>query len=130
MAKQPLKHSPYASLNMPGGLPGMTMFNGKLAESYTRAGQAFVANAFKFNQEILRFATERFQADIQAMESFSRCKNWSEVASCQTDYTRLAAEAYEKEVTKLAELGNDATNEALEPLRDAVEKISEVEAQT
>lgn len=125
MAKQPHKHGSFSHITLPGGLSGLAMFDGKLAECYARAGQAFITNAFRFNQEILRFATERFNADIEAVQSLARCNNWSEVANCQTSYARLAAEAYEKEARKLTEFGTDTTTETLAPLREAAEKFSE-----
>jgi hypothetical protein len=129
MAKQTNKSFGNPAYGMPRGMNGMTLFDGKLAECYMRASQAMFMNAFKFNQEVLRFATERFQADIRALQSLSRCANLTEVASCQSEFARKTAEAYEKEMTTLAELGTSATEATLEPLRDAAEKMADAPAE-
>lgn len=113
----------FAGNGMPP-IPGLENFNGKFAECCMRASQAYFINAFKLNQEILRFATERMQADIAAMQALSSCKDWSEVASCQSDYTRSAAEAYQAEVSKLTKLSTDATSATLKPLEEAAKTLS------
>ncbi len=102
-------------------LSDMNMFNSRLAACYARAGQSVFMNAFKMNQEILRFAGERFQADVQALQTLSRCANWTELADYQTDFARTTTEAYEAELSKLMSMGSDATTETMKPLQDAVE---------
>lgn len=101
------------------------MFNGKFMECYVRAGQSFLTSAVSLNQEVLRFANERFRADVKALQALSRCKDWSEVAGCQSAFAQSAAEAYQAEASKLAKLGTAATAATLKPLEDAAKTLSD-----
>jgi hypothetical protein len=121
MAKQTISQLKTNGTKITESLSDMNMFNGRLVACCARAGQSAFVNAFKMNQEILRFAGERFQADVQAMQTLSRCANWTELADCQTDFARTVTEAYETELSRLMSMGSDATNETLKPLQDAVE---------
>jgi hypothetical protein len=121
MAKQTISQLRTNGTKITESLSDMNMFNGRLMACYARAGQSAFMNAFKMNQEILRFAGERFQADVQALQTLSRCANWTELADCQTDFARMTTEAYEAEMSKLMSMGSDATNATLKPLQDAVE---------
>ena len=103
---------------------GFGSFNGKLMECYVRAGQGFVTSAATLNREMMRFAGERFRADVKALQALSRCKDWSELAQCQSAYARSAAEAYQAEASKLTKLGTEAATSALKPLEEAAETMS------
>jgi len=128
MTKQEIKHSRRTDTNITGALAGMSVYNGKLLDCYARAGQTFFMNAFKLNQEILRFTGERFQADLRALQALCRCGNWNEVADCQTAFARTAAESYETEMSKLATMSTDATSATLKPLQEAAETLSDGQA--
>jgi hypothetical protein len=121
MAKQTISQLKTDNAKITEPLNGMNMLNGKLMACYARAGQTALMNAVKMNQEILRFAGERFQADVHALQTMSRCTNWTEFTDCQTDFARTVTEAYETEVSRLMTMGTDATNATLKPLQDAVE---------
>ena len=117
--------SPFMASNMaPFAGLDMFSFNGKLMECYMRAGQSLFMNAVKLNQEMLRFASERFRADVRAMQALSRCKDWSEIAGCQSEFAQSAAEAYQSEASKLTKLGTEATAATLKPLEEATKALS------
>jgi hypothetical protein len=44
-----------------------TAFSGDLFSAYVQGSQAFLESAVALNQEILRFANERLEADAQAL---------------------------------------------------------------
>ena len=128
MAKQSVSQLKTSNAKITESLSTMNMLNGRLMSCYARAGQTALMNAVKLNQEIMRFAGERFQAEVQAFQALSRCANWTELADCQTDFTRTATEAYEAELSKLMSMGSDATSETLKPLQDAMETAAEAQA--
>jgi len=121
MAKQTNSQHKTDNAQIAESLSTMNELNGKLMACYAQAGQSALMNAVKMNQELLRFAGERFQADVQVLQTMSHCANWSELADCQTDFARTTTEAYEAELSKLMRMGSDATSETLKPLQDAVE---------
>jgi hypothetical protein len=121
MAKQTFSRLTADSARITEPLTSMNMMNGKLMACYARAGQTAFMNAVKMNQELLRFAGERFQADVAAFQTLARCTSWNELADCQTDFARTATEAYETELSKLMAMGSDATNETLKPLQETME---------
>jgi hypothetical protein len=128
MAKQTISQHKTGDPQIAESLSTMNVLNGKLMAYYAEAGQTALMNAVKMNQELMRFAGERFQADVQALQTMSRCANWSELADCQTDFARKTTEAYEAELSKLMRMGSDATSETLQPLRHAAETGAEAQA--
>ena len=120
MAKQNGSQQTIDSNPITGPFFNTTMLNGDLMSRYAEAGQAAFLTAVKMNQELLRFAGERFQADIAAFQTLSQCTNWTELADCQSAFARTATEAYEAELSKLMNMGSDATNAALKPLQETV----------
>lgn len=128
MAKQTNSRHKTDNAQIAESLSTMNVLNGKLMAYYAQAGQSALMNAVKMNQELLRFAGERFQADVEVLQTMSHCANWSELADCQTDFARMTTEAYEAELSKLMRMGSDATSETLKPLQDAVETGVEAQA--
>jgi len=126
MARQTTSPLKSGSAKITESLSTMNGLNGKLMACYASAGQTAFMNAVKMNQEIMRFASERFQADVQAM---ARCTNWNEMADYQTDFARTVTQAYEAEMSKLMAMGSEATSETLKPLQEAAETAVETQAQ-
>ena len=129
MARQSTSQLKSGSVKITESLSTMNGLNGKLMACYARVGQTAFMNAVKMNQELMRFAGERFQADFRAFQAMSRCANWTELADCQTDFARTATEAYEAELSKLMSMGSDATSDTLKPLQEAAETAADVPAQ-
>jgi len=129
MARQTTSPLRSGSAKITESLSTMNGLNGKLMACYARAGQTAFMNAVKMNQEIMRFAGERFQADVQALQAMARCTNWNEMADYQTDFARTVTQAYEAEMSKLMAMGSEATSETLKPLQEAAETAVETQAQ-
>lgn len=100
-------------------MAGLGAFGGELAESYMKASQTFLQNAFDMNQEIMRFASERFNADVAAIRALSQCANWQDAATLQSEFVRSATEAYQAEFQKLVEQSASANSTMTEMLQDA-----------
>ena len=90
-------------LSVPVPLAGMAGFSGSLFEAYVQGSQAFLGSAFALNQEMLRFAGERFRADMKVLQILPQCANWQDIADRQSIFARLAAETYQGELFKLME---------------------------
>ena len=81
----------------------MPAINGDLFLPYVEAGQAFFENAMAWNQEIIDFASERLDADTEALQNLSRCGSLEELVSAQTDFASSVVDAYGDEIPKLME---------------------------
>lgn len=94
--------------------------NGNVFEAYVRTSQAILENAAALNQEMVRFAGERFRADLEAMQTLPGYTNVQGVVSFQSEFMRRAAEAYQAEFTKLMQQNSDAMSTIFEPLIETV----------
>lgn len=99
--------------------------NSSIVDAYVRASQAVLENAFSMNQEMMRFAGERLQADMAALKTLSECTNWQDMAGFQSDFARSAAEAYQAEIAKLTARSTDAINAAWQPLQETAKTFVE-----
>ena len=117
MAQQTEKTPPKPSADAP-------TINGTMVDAYVQASQAILENTFTLNQEMMRFAGERFQADMAALQALSQCTNWQDMAGFQSDFTRSAAEAYQAEIAKLTARSTAAINAAWQPLQDTANTLA------
>lgn len=106
------------AFNLPFG--DMGDINGNVFEAYVRTSQAILENAAALNQEMVRFAGERFRADLEAMQMLPGYTNVQGVVSFQSEFMRRAAEAYQAEFTKLVQQNSDAMSTIFEPLIETV----------
>lgn len=109
----------------PAASADITDINGSIVGAYVQASQAILENAYTLNQEMLRFAGERFQADVAALQTLSQCTNWEEMAGVQSKFTRTATEAYQAEIAKLTARSSDAISAAWQPLQETAKTLSE-----
>ena len=80
-----------------------TTIAGALFPAYARACQAVFGNAVAFNQEVMRFANERLQANAQLLRDLPQCTKWENAVSLQSDFARSATSAYVAEMPRLTE---------------------------
>lgn len=80
-------------------VPGL----GAMFPAYARTYQAVFRNAAAFNQEVMRFANERLQANAQLLRELPRCTQWENAISVQSDFVRSASNAYAAEMPRLTE---------------------------
>lgn len=120
MTKQADKPAKGFDMNMAAPFAGMANFNEGILGAYAQAGKALLENAVSMNQELMRFAGERFQADVEALQKLTQCRNVQEMAEFQSSFAKSAAEAYQAEVARLTEQSTQATTAALKPLSDTV----------
>lgn len=105
-------------------------FNSDMAESCARASQAIYENAVSMNQEIVRFAGERFQKDVAALQAMSGCTNWLDAVALQSNFFQSATDAYQTEIKKLWEQGTQAASEASGLFGEAVSNSSAAGSRT
>jgi len=102
-------------------IPEMAEFNNDVFRAYLNTSRAILESAAALNQEMVRFAGERFQADLEAIQALPGYTNVQGVVSFQSDFMRKAAEAYQTEFSKLMQQSTDAVSTAFEPLIETVE---------
>ncbi len=80
-----------------------TTFAGALFPAYAQMCQSVIGNALAFNQEVMRFANERVQANAQLLRDLPQCAKWENAISVQSDFARSATSAYAAEMPRLTE---------------------------
>jgi len=119
MTKESKKATKQSGAHTPAPLTAMPGLDVEVFEAYFRAGQTAFESAVALNEELMRFAGERLQADIDALKTLPRCANWQEMASAQSDFMTTAAEAYQVEASKLLARGLEAATSINQPLQGA-----------
>ena len=102
---------------------------GCMFQAYLQATQELLENAVAFNQELTRFAGERFRADMQAFQAFAQCANWSGLAAFQSDFAQTAVKAYQNEFSKLMERNSAAMTGTCKPILDAAKDFTKAAAE-
>lgn len=93
--------------------------NNNAFEAYLRTSRAILENAAAVNQEMMRFAGERFQADLEAIQTLPGYTNIPGVMNFQSEFMRRAADAYQAEFSKLMQQNSEAVSTIFEPLLQA-----------
>jgi hypothetical protein len=103
---------------LPYSVPFMEMgeFNENFFEAYVRTSQAILESAAALNQEMVRFAGERYQADLEAIQTLPGYTNVQGVVNFQSEFMRKTAEAYQTEFSKLMQQSADAASTVFEPM--------------
>lgn len=125
MTKQANKSAKTQNVSIPMPFGSMASFNGNILESYVQASQSFFETAFALNQELMRFAGERFEHDTAALRTLAQSKDFQDMTSFQSDFARSTAEAYQAEFSKLMDRNMEATTAVLKPFFDSTTALSE-----
>ncbi len=124
MTKAEKKTSETMNSSNPMSVFGTNPFGDAFAESWIRAGQNAFENAFSVNQEVARFAGERFQADAAVLQALFGCATPQDAVAVQSDFLRSTTEAYQQETNMLLEQGMRAASETSEMISDAVSSFA------
>jgi hypothetical protein len=103
--------------------------NNDVFEAYIRTSQAILENAAALNQEMVRFAGERFQADMEAIQTLPGYTNVQGVVNFQSEFMRRAAEAYQAEFSKLMQQSTDAMSTVFEPFIETIKNAEKAKSQ-
>ena len=117
--KEPKKASK-DDLPFPVPFAEMEDFNASAFDAYLRTSRAILENTAALNQEMMRFAGERFQVDLEALQTLPGYTNVQGVMTFQTEFMRKAAEAYQAEFSKLMQQSTEAASTMFEPLIESV----------
>lgn len=103
-------------LPFPAQFMDMGEFNGNAFDAYVRTSQAILENAAALNQEMVRFAGERYQADLEAIQALPGYTDVQGVVKFHSDCMCRAAEAYQAEFSKLMQQSAQAASTMFEPM--------------
>ncbi|MDH3514566.1 MAG: phasin family protein [Gammaproteobacteria bacterium] len=122
MPRKAHKTAQKEDLPFPVPFAEMEDFNASAFDAYMRTSRAILENTAALNQEMLRFAGERFQADLAALQTLPGYTNVQGVMTFQSEFMRKAAEAYQAEFSKLMQQSTEAASTMFEPLIESVKK--------
>lgn len=112
------------------GLPqfDLSVFNGTILAAYAQAGQTLLIRAVELNQEMIRFAGERLEANARMWQGLPTTTTWERMVEIQSEFLRGAADAYLNEVPRLTEQAARTCSAMWEPVLDSAEELPEAVA--
>jgi hypothetical protein len=116
------EHKKAAKDDFPTAMPFAEIedFNASAFDAYLRTSRAILENTAALNQEMVRFAGERFKADLEALQTLPGYTNVQGVMTFQSEFMRKTAEAYQAEFSKLMQQSTEAASTMFEPLIESV----------
>jgi len=120
IAQKKARKTEKADLPFPVPFAEMEGLNASAFDAYIRTSRAILENTAALNQEMVRFAGERFKADLEALQTLPGYTNVQGVMSFQSEFMRKTAEAYQAEFSKLMQQSTEAASTMFEPLIESV----------
>jgi hypothetical protein len=78
------------------------------------------AKAFcDWNAEVRQFLSHRMARNLDAVTRMTRCGNWQDAFSIQTEWLRDTTDDYSKEIGKLMDINGKVVSDALKPVQEA-----------
>ncbi len=90
------------------GLENVPGVNTAAMDEMLQASQACWTAFAELNAEMVRFASARTQANLEACRDLAQCETIAEVPTLQQTWLQSAAEAYTQEMGRLAEIATAA----------------------
>lgn len=78
-------------------------FGDELFSSYAEASKSFFEGVMALNEEVIRFANERFEASARLFQDLPACRDWQEAASLHSEFAQSETDAYRTAVPKFTE---------------------------
>ena len=105
------------------------------AEAFVAAGETCTRGWLAWQQEMMRFAFARWQADAELSLSLARCRDIGEAVGLQQDWLATAARDYAAEAGQLLQMAGRFAGEGMacwreatpEAARDMVESAQVIE---
>ena len=98
-------HHPRASHREPAPL-SRAWTGGPALETFTSMGEPCGRACAAWQQEVLRFATERLRKDSDTGWRLASCQNWADAAKVQQEWAQTTVEDYFAEANRLAQLAS------------------------
>lgn len=112
-----------------GSLPfpqiDVAAFNSNMISAYAKASQEFFENALTLNQEMMRFATERLEANAHVLQELPKCGSWDRALTVQSEFARSSAEACFAEMPLLTEQAARTCTALWAPVLESVQSVPE-----
>jgi hypothetical protein len=102
--------NPDVSLFMDGGI--------LFLENLVKSNSAMMKNSSELTQELLTFSHAQLQANIKAWQTFSACRNPSDLSACQAEFTKEAIALYSDEARKLTNLLTSVMSNTAVPIQE------------
>jgi len=97
-----------------GGIPALG--------NWTQSGSATMKDSFELAHEMLTFSQARLQANIDAWQALTTCRNPADFLECQKEFAEKATAQYLDETNKLTTRVIGIMSTAAAPLRESAAK--------
>ena len=95
--------------------------NGQAMTALMDASEAMMRGVAAINEEMVSFATNRFQENLEMSQSLMRCDDLEKALDLQRDFAQKTAEQYLAEATKLMTLTTQLAQSSWEPMQHQAE---------
>jgi hypothetical protein len=96
--------------------PMASALNGAMVANMAQYGEACAKSFTAWQQEAIRFLTERLHKNSEAARAFSQCHNWEDMVALQKEWAQAASEDYAEEARRLSAMTSELNQSMLEPL--------------
>ncbi len=95
--------------------------NGQALTALMDASEAMMRGVAAINEEMVSFATTRFQENLEMSQSLMHCDDLEKALDLQRNFAQKTAEQYLAEATKLLTLTTQLTQASWEPMQHQAE---------
>lgn len=100
------------------GSPFAGAFGTQMTDTFAKNASMFGRGFATMQKESLRFAQQRLEDNMKAIEEFGTCKSWPDILAAQQRWFTGMTRAYSEEWQRCGELMNDMLHETEEELRE------------
>jgi hypothetical protein len=88
-------------------------------------GQSFAKAFCDWNTEMGQFLSHRMAQNLDAITRTTKCGNWQDAFSIQSEWLRCATDDYAKQIGKLMEVNRKIVSDVLRPVQEAALQSSD-----
>ena len=109
------KHTQQQQKLGPTGLTAVPLawFDGSFLESFTRTTEACGKAYRAWQEEVVRFTSERLERDNEFGRKLVACRDWGDAAKLQQDWAAAMAQDYLSESNRIIQLASKLGNDVL-----------------
>lgn len=95
--------------------PPFMPWNGSTVETFGQFNEAFAKACLEWQKEVGRFVGARVGTDIEAQQTLTKCRDWTEIVKVQQAWATAAAQAYADETGRLTDIALQYARSVITP---------------
>jgi hypothetical protein len=99
--------------------------NGPVLGALTRGGEVYGRNLLRWQNELLRFASERLRNDTEFGRSLIGCRDWTDASRLQQAWLSNTLQDYVEETGRLFRLATSQEGDVAETSREEAQEVAD-----